>query len=173
MFERGRPRSDGLPRGWFGTCGRGAFGPWSLVGFVVLNETAWVTEPLVERLSQDECMALLSTVSIGRVGTTVDALPVVLPVTFGLLGGSIVFRTMPGTKLHDATLNAVVALQADHYANLHDPFGRSVLVQGMTQAIADPHRLAAARLLPLGSWAPDGCYLDLEPAIVSGRRVVI
>ena len=118
-------------------------------------------------------MALLSTVSIGRVGTTVDALPVVLPVTFGLLSGSIVFRTMPGTKLHDATLNAVVALQADHYASLHDPFGWSVMVQGMTQEITDPYRLAAARLLPLGSWALDGRYLDLEPAIVSGRRVII
>jgi uncharacterized protein len=132
-----------------------------------------MTEPLVEPLSPEACMALLSTVSIGRVGTTVDALPVVLPVTFGLLSGSIVFRTMPGTKLHDATLNAVVALQADHYASMHEPTGWSVLVQGLTREITDPQRLAAARLLPLGSWAPEGRYLDLEPTIVSGRRVAI
>ena len=132
-----------------------------------------MSEPLVEPISQEECLALLSTVSIGRVGTTIDALPVVLPVTFALHNGSIVFRTMPGTKLHDATLNAVVALQADHYASLDDPFGWSVLVQGMPQAITDPHRLAAAQLLPLGSWALQGRYLALEPAIVSGRRFIL
>ena len=127
-----------------------------------------MSEPYVVPLSQEECLALLSTVSIGRIGTTVDALPLVLPVTFALHNGSIVFRTMPGTKLHDATRNAVIALQADHYASLHDPFGWSVRVQGMTQEILDPHRLAAAQLLPLGPWAPDGRYLSLEPAIVSG-----
>ena len=148
-------------------------GPWALVALIAAKENACMTEPLVEPLSQEACMALLSTVSIGRVGTTVDALPVVLPITFGLLSGSIVFRTMPGTKLHDATLNAVVALQADHYASMHEPTGWSVLVQGLTREITDPQRLAAARRLPLGSWAPDGRYLDLEPAIVSGRRVAV
>ena len=45
---------------------------------------------------------------------------VVLPVTFALHQGSLVFRTMPGTKLAAAALDAVVALQADHYASLHD-----------------------------------------------------
>jgi uncharacterized protein len=126
----------------------------------------------VEPLSQEECMALLPSATIGRIGTTVDALPVVLPVRFALHNGSLMFRTMPGTKLHHATLNAVVALQADHYDD-NDPFGWSVLVQGVAQEIVDPHRLAAARLLPLGPWAPDGRYNALEPAIVSGRRIVL
>ncbi len=132
-----------------------------------------MSEPFVEPLSREECLALLSTVSIGRVGATVDALPVVLPITFALDDRSIVFRTMPGTKLHAATLNAVVAFQADQYASPHEPLGWSVLVQGMTQEILDPHRLAAAQFLPLGPWAPEGRYLSLEPALVSGRRVVI
>lgn len=118
-------------------------------------------------------MALLSTVSIGRIGTTIDAMPVVLPVTFTLHQGSLVFRTMPGTKLDTAVLDAVVAFQADHYGSLHDPAGWSVMVQGMTQQIADPSRLAALQLLPLGSWAPQGRYVALEPAIVSGRRIVL
>ena len=126
----------------------------------------------VEPLSQEECLALLASVSIGRIGTTIDALPVVLPITFALHNGIIMFRTMPGTKLHDATLNAVVALQADHY-NDDDPFGWSVLVQGMTQEVTDPHLLAAVRLLPLGAWAPHGRYNALEPAIVSGRHIVL
>ena len=130
-------------------------------------------QPVAVPLSQDECLALLSTVSIGRIGTTIDALPVVLPVTFALHGGSIVFRTMPGTKLAEATLNSVVALQADHYASLHDPVGWCVLVQGMTQEVTDLPRLSAMKLLPLGAWAPEGRFLALEPAIVSGRRIVL
>jgi nitroimidazol reductase NimA-like FMN-containing flavoprotein (pyridoxamine 5'-phosphate oxidase superfamily) len=130
-------------------------------------------QPMAVPLSQDECMALLSTTSIGRIGSTIDAMPVILPVTFSLSRGAIVFRTMPGTKLHDASLNAVVALQADHYASLHDPVGWSVLVQGMTQEVTDPTWLSAVRMLPLGSWATDGTYVALEPAIVSGRQIVL
>jgi nitroimidazol reductase NimA-like FMN-containing flavoprotein (pyridoxamine 5'-phosphate oxidase superfamily) len=129
--------------------------------------------PRAVPLNQDECMALLSTVSIGRIGTTIDAMPVVLPVTFALHQGSLVFRTMPGTKLDTATLDAVVALQADQYASLHEPIGWSVMVQGMTQQVIDPSKLTALQLLPLGSWAPEGRYLALEPAIVSGRRIVL
>jgi nitroimidazol reductase NimA-like FMN-containing flavoprotein (pyridoxamine 5'-phosphate oxidase superfamily) len=124
-------------------------------------------------LSPDECMALLSTVSIGRIGTTIDAMPVVLPVTFALHDGSIVFRTMPGSKLDTAALDAVVALQADHYASPHDPSGWSVMVQGMTHEESNPSRLSALRLLPLGPWAPEGRYVALEPAIVTGRQITL
>jgi hypothetical protein len=84
-------------------------GRWSLDRPVPGNEDFFYDRAYVVPLSQEECLALLSTVSIGRIGTTVDALPVVLPVTFALHNGSIVFRTMPRTKLHDATRNAVIA----------------------------------------------------------------
>jgi nitroimidazol reductase NimA-like FMN-containing flavoprotein (pyridoxamine 5'-phosphate oxidase superfamily) len=130
-----------------------------------------VEQPQVHALTRDECFALLAATSIGRIGTTIEALPVILPVTFALHEGSLVFRTMPGTKLDAATLDAVVALQADHYASLHDPVGWSVMVQGMTHQVTDPARLDTLRLLPLGSWAPEGRYLALEPAVVSGRRI--
>lgn len=130
--------------------------------------------PRLEPLTQEECMALLSTVSVGRVGIHIDALPAVLPVNFALHNGSVVFRTVPGTKLHDATQDAVIAFQADHYGDLREPIGWSVLVRGVAQQITDPSTLAAARLLPLGSWALDGPdqYVSVEPALVTGRRVV-
>jgi uncharacterized protein len=121
-------------------------------------------------------MALLSTVSVGRVGIHIDALPAVLPINFALQNGSVVFRTVPGTKLHNATQDAVVAFQADHYGDIRDPFGWSVLVRGVAQQITDPSTLAAARLLPLGSWALDGGpdrYMRVEPAMVTGRRVIL
>jgi nitroimidazol reductase NimA-like FMN-containing flavoprotein (pyridoxamine 5'-phosphate oxidase superfamily) len=121
-------------------------------------------------------MALLSTVSVGRVGICIDALPAVLPVNFAVHDGAVVFRTVPGTKLHDATQDAVVAFQADHYSDTRAPFGWSVLVRGVARQIIDPSTLAAARLLPLGSWALDGRpdpYVRVEPAMVSGRRVAL
>lgn len=131
---------------------------------------------MLEPLTHEECMALLSTASVGRVGAHIDALPTVLPVNFALFDGSVVFRTVPGTKLHAATRDAVVAFQADHYGDIHDPFGWSVLIRGVAQTITDPSLLAAAHLLPLGSWAFDGRtdeYVRLEPAIVTGRRFVL
>ncbi len=128
-------------------------------------------QPDIETLSRDECLALLATVSIGRIGTTVDALPVVLPITFALSDGELVVRTMPGTKLHQATVNSVVALQADQYRGPADPTGWSVLVRALARPIVDAAELDAARQLPLGPWAPAGTYLAMEPTIVSGRRI--
>ncbi len=43
-----------------------------------------------------------------------EALPVVPPVNFGLLGDSIVFRTIPATKLHTATKSNVVAFEVSN-----------------------------------------------------------
>jgi hypothetical protein len=86
-----------------------------------------------------------------------------------------VFRTALGTKLHRATANAVVAFEADDHSAGHQLFGWSVLVLGVAQRITDPFLLMPARALALRSWACDSdrdAYLRLEPAMVSGRRVV-
>ena len=87
-------------------------------------------------------MALLSTASVGRIGVNIDALPTVLPVNFALFNGSVVFRTAPGTKLHFATRDAVVAFQADHYGSVREPTGWSVLVRGVAQTLTDPSVLS-------------------------------
>jgi uncharacterized protein len=121
-------------------------------------------------------MALLSTVSVGRVGVNMDALPAVVPITFVLHNGAVVFRTVPGTKLHDATNDEVVAFQADHYGDIRHPFGWSVLIRGVAQQITDPSLLAAIRLLPFDWWARDGGperYVKVEPAMVTGQRITL
>ena len=50
-----------------------------------------------------DCLRLLATRRLGRIGITVQALPVMLPVDFRVLDQAIVFRTIPGTKLDAAT----------------------------------------------------------------------
>lgn len=59
----------------------------------------------VELLCRDECLRLLTTVSLGRIGVTSDALPTVLPVNFLFDGDRILLRTGIGSKLEAATRN--------------------------------------------------------------------
>jgi hypothetical protein len=52
----------------------------------------------------------LATVSVGRVGTSSQALPAVLPVNFVLYDRAIFFRAVPGTKLDAAVSGVVVSV---------------------------------------------------------------
>ena len=61
----------------------------------------------LELLSPEECEQLLAQQSIGRVGISMGALPVVLPVNYAMLDGDVVIRTGAGTKL-DAALSGQV-----------------------------------------------------------------
>ena len=101
-----------------------------------------------------------------------QALPVILPVRYAVIGETVVFRTAPGTKLTAAMRRSVVAFEADRW----DPcgaWGWSVLVQGVASEVTDPTLQAAAR----GLLANDLPFLDgevarvvaVEPAFLSGR----
>ena len=130
----------------------------------------------IQELTPEECLTLLATVPVGRVGVTIDALPAVLPVNFVLSEGAVVFRTVPGTKLDAATSNAVVAFEADAYGPPGEPGGWSVLVRGVACELTGPDELEAARRLPLESWAWDGSadrFVKIEATIVTGRRVIV
>jgi Pyridoxamine 5'-phosphate oxidase len=86
----------------------------------------------LEVLSREECLSLMATVSVGRLGVSIDALPAILPVNFVLLREQIIVRTVPGTKLDAAAAQAVVAFEVDSY----DPGGKwgwSVLVLGLAR----------------------------------------
>lgn len=127
----------------------------------------------LEDLEHEECLALLATVPVGRVGISSEALPAILPVNFVLHDGSILFRTVPGTKLHAAVAGAVVAFEADHVGTDSEP-SWSVLVRGKAEPITDPgerHRVDA--LVP-ATWAyeRDANHLVRIPiTLISGRRV--
>jgi nitroimidazol reductase NimA-like FMN-containing flavoprotein (pyridoxamine 5'-phosphate oxidase superfamily) len=126
----------------------------------------------LEILSRDECLALLGSVPIGRVGLSLSALPVVLPVNFAVCDDSVIVRTSEGSKFSAAITNAVVALEADHYDSLgHN--GWSVLVQGSSRVVSDVAELERVRRLPLRPWAnPDtDRFISISTDVVSGRRV--
>lgn len=123
-------------------------------------------------LTRARCLDLLATAGLGRVGVSVQALPVILPVTYAVIGETVVFRSAAGSKLTAAMRRSVVAFEADR----RDPcgaWGWSVLVQGVASEVSDPALLAAAR----ARLAPDLPFLDgevarviaVEIAFVSGR----
>jgi nitroimidazol reductase NimA-like FMN-containing flavoprotein (pyridoxamine 5'-phosphate oxidase superfamily) len=128
--------------------------------------------PRLEVLDREECLSLLSTVKVGRVGLSMKALPVVLPVNFAVLDGDVVFRTVSGTKFFAAVARAVLAFEADRY----DPTGAcgwSVLVQGASRVVEDPLDVSRLSTSTIDPWAVDGHadrFVRLEMDVISGRR---
>lgn len=127
----------------------------------------------MEVLEREDCLALLGGAHVGRVAVTMDALPVVLPVTFVLTDDGVVFRTRAGTKLDAATSGAVVAFEVDDVDPV-DHTGWSVLVTGVGRAVADPGELApgadrAPRWLHGGDG--DDRWVVVPIDVVTGRRL--
>jgi len=126
----------------------------------------------LEVLSSGECLDLLCTQAVGRVGLSVGALPVVLPVNFVVDGEHIILRTGFGTKLSAALRNAVVCFEVDDI-DQRDQTGWSVLVTGTAHELVGTDAAHAATL-PLRPWP--GSTADHLVAIsidlVSGRRIV-
>jgi nitroimidazol reductase NimA-like FMN-containing flavoprotein (pyridoxamine 5'-phosphate oxidase superfamily) len=131
-----------------------------------------VSSPILSNLTPDECMALLGTVALGRVGLNIRALPVVLPVNFVVVDGGVVFPTVEGTRLHAASDGAIVAFEADECES-SGRAGWSVLIQGPASVVTDPVEVAKLSASELAQWAPQGSddrFMRVDGTIVTGRR---
>src|SRR5688500_9281447 len=84
----------------------------------------------LEVLDTAECLRLLEGSTIGRIGITSRALPVILPINYRVDRDRVLFRTSAGTKLDAATRNAVVAFEVDHIDPVYHS-GWSVVVTGV------------------------------------------
>lgn len=125
-----------------------------------------------EILDEDQCLALLATKCVGRVGVSVAALPAIFTVNFVLDGRDVVFKTAEGTKLAAAARHAVVAFQCDSF----DPdqrTGWSVLVVGRAIPVTEPDRVAELDRLGLDSWARGDRrhYVRVPVECISGRQI--
>jgi len=123
----------------------------------------------LEVLDRAECLRLLRTASLGRIGITAGALPTILPVNFRVDGERILFRTGVGTKLDAATRGAVVAFEVDDIDPMYHS-GWSVVVTGVARAVDDPDDQAVATT---PRWAPLQSERLVEVSMdeVSGRRL--
>jgi len=127
----------------------------------------------LDEIGRSECLGLLATAAVGRVGLIVDGKPEVLPVNYGLDGDSVLFRTAEGTVLTQAS-GRVIAFEVDHVDETTHT-GWSVLVQGIAHNISDTIDPTSERLrrLALVTWAPDSRdrWFRVMPDRVTGRRL--
>jgi len=126
----------------------------------------------LEILDRDECRELLGTRVIGRIGVTVNALPVVLPVNYQLYDGQLIIQTERETRLADATHNTVVAFEVDNVDG-DGSGGWSVAITGIANEITDPDVIDQLRHLPFSRWVrnEDDRYVSISFDLMSGRRI--
>jgi nitroimidazol reductase NimA-like FMN-containing flavoprotein (pyridoxamine 5'-phosphate oxidase superfamily) len=134
-------------------------------------------EPLVDEgleiLDEEQCMELLATSSVGRIGVSIGALPAIFTVNFMLCSRDIIFKTSEGTKLAAAANHAVVAFHCD----MVDPVQRagwSVLVVGRAIPVVDIDQVAELDRSGLDPWAGGNRrhFVRIPVEFVSGRRIV-
>lgn len=123
---------------------------------------------LMQELTAEQSLALLSSVSLGRVVFTHRALPAVRPVNHVVDDGQIVIRTHPGAAvLAAAASGSVVAYQADEIDPV-ERLGWSVVVTGVARVL-DEHAADGYRD-QLRPWVdrPMGELIAISSDIVTG-----
>jgi hypothetical protein len=123
-------------------------------------------------LARDECLRLLETTTIGRLGVVEGGAALIFPVNFAVADGTILVRTAPGAKLR-AARRAPVTLEVDQ-VDSETRTGWSVMVRGRVEEITsfDAPAVRALRDLPLHPWAGEKpVWLRILPSVVSGRRL--
>lgn len=125
----------------------------------------------LELIAREQCLALLRTQRVGRVGVFTGRAGV-FPVLYALLDDDVVFRTAPGEKLIAAALHREVVFEIDSF-DTETRSGWSVNVLGNAEEIVHPDELARADALGLDPWAGDvrDRYVRIRTTELSGRRI--
>lgn len=135
-------------------------------------------EPIVEELTEAESLSLIEQAEIGRIGFTGRFGPVVLPVNFKVLDGSVVFRTVAGSPLGEDLRTGItdadykVAFEIDEI-NPAERTGWSVMIQGGAHYVDDEQEQAVVRAVGIDPWVGGerDVFIRIKPTLISGRRV--
>lgn len=124
-------------------------------------------QPVTE-LSADECWVLLATNTLGRIAMCAAGEIDIFPVNYHADGSTILFRTAPGTKLIELTLDENVAFEIDGFQG-----GKawSVVVKGTARQLELNSEIDEAELAPLEPWVPTLKYrfVQITPVHLAGR----
>ena len=126
----------------------------------------------LEILPFDECLRLLGSVPVGRLGFFADGEMVILPVSHVVDGQSPVFRTAQGSKLSAAEGQGLVCFEADHYDE-HTRAGWSVVVTGRAELVyeeSEVRRLNRHDLHPWVTAVEHPFWIRIRATSVTGRR---
>jgi len=128
--------------------------------------------PVVTKLLTAECRRLIAAGGIGRIAFGTASGPIVLPVNFAMLAGTIVVRTSEGTAV-DGHADEQVAFEVDHIDEALSQ-GWSVLVRGKAHRVTHPAELQLIRRdTDLWPWPGDDrdIYVRIIPDTITGRRI--
>jgi len=123
----------------------------------------------VSILSASESWDLLSSVSIGRLVTSVGGEPEIFPVNFVVQRRTVLFRTAEGTKLVSTAINNRVLFEADDHGAAD---GWSVILKGMARMLRTNEELKEAEHAQLLPWTATlkQHYVRIQPVSITGRR---
>jgi nitroimidazol reductase NimA-like FMN-containing flavoprotein (pyridoxamine 5'-phosphate oxidase superfamily) len=132
---------------------------------------------VIEELTEDECLQLISAGGVGRIAFTSRFGPVVLPVNYKLHDKAIVFRSTEHGPLDEDLKTGItgaeyiVAFEIDEL-DFGARRGWSVLVQGPAHHVTEDDRTWAEEA-GVEAWAPGGreLFVRIIPTRVTGRRV--
>jgi nitroimidazol reductase NimA-like FMN-containing flavoprotein (pyridoxamine 5'-phosphate oxidase superfamily) len=125
-----------------------------------------------QSFSREQCLALVASVSIGRVVYTDQALPAVVPMNFVLDEDEVVIHTGSGSTLAAAIRNAVVAFQVDDFDS-DTTTGWSVTITGRARLVDGGEEATRLSRLPLRPWVPtkNGQLIRIPARHVGGHRL--
>lgn len=124
--------------------------------------------PVLE-LGDEQSWKLLESTRHGRLVVSVAGEPDIFPVNYLTSDRKIYFRTAPGNKLAQLTINNTVLFETD--GSLSDE-AWSVVLRGTARVLSNSVEIAAAEELGLKPWLPTlkDFYVEIEPTSVSGRH---
>ncbi|MGH3171334.1 MAG: pyridoxamine 5'-phosphate oxidase family protein [Trebonia sp.] len=136
-----------------------------------------MSDRVIEELSEDECLRLISAGGVGRIAFTGRYGPVVLPVNYMLHDQAIVFRTTEHGPLDEDLRTGIegaeynVAFEIDELDSSACE-GWSVLVQGPAHHVTEVDQ-AWAEQAGVVSWAPGSreLFVRIIPRRTTGRRI--
>lgn len=128
--------------------------------------------PTFTVLDPDECRALMSDHGVGRLAAVTPEGPVILPLNYDVVDGSVVFRTAEGA-VPSLAAGTEVAFEVDRIDDALSQ-GWSVLVTGPATRVTDERavrRLDAAA--HSGPWAGGrrDVWIRVDPERITGRRI--
>ena len=124
-------------------------------------------------LTNQECQDRLASGTMGRVAWSAGGLQHILPVSYAMHVGNVVFRTSPYGVLAQLKHRTNVAFEIDQ-VDVAAGTAWSVVVQGRAEAVVLPQELVAlwarSDIVP---WAPGtrNVFIAIVPQIISGRTL--
>lgn len=122
---------------------------------------------LIRDLTEDEAWAELRRAPFGRLAVTAIDQADIFPINFVVDDRVIYFRTAPGSKLLELTVNPRVAIEVDEFTAEEC---RSVVVHGLAEELERQDDIDAADRLNLHAWFPTLKYrwVRVVPSFVRG-----